>query len=73
MPTCIPAFLQAHWGVISGIGVYVLLTCIRHLPPPGTKITVYEYCYDVTQSLMATPALQALGNRFAPPAPPVVK
>ena len=73
MFSCIPAFLQAHYLAIASVGGYIVLTMVRHLPQPGTKVSLYEYFYGVIQSLLATPVVRSFENKVAPADPPVVK
>ncbi len=74
---CITTFVTQHYVLIGAVvgpwASYIALTLVRHLPPPGTKMTKYEYFYDVLQSLLATPAIQALGSKFGPVNPPAPK
>ena len=72
MPSCIPSFLAAHWGVILSVAGYVVLTMARHLPTPGQKMSAYEYFYGVLQSLLAAPPVKAFEAKYASVDTPVV-
>ena len=70
--SCLPAFLQQHWGVILSVVGYVGLTMARHLPTPGQKMSAYEYFYGVLQSLLAAPPVKAFEAKYASVDTPVV-
>ena len=57
-------FVQAHWFAVGATSAYVLLAFVNNLPKPGTKISGYEYFYNVVQTLLNSPVVQKFEQKF---------
>jgi len=62
-------FAVAHWQAIGILSLYALIAAISTMPPPGHKVSFYEWFYDWTHTLINSPAA-AKFRIPVPPAPP---
>jgi hypothetical protein len=59
------SFLAAHWGTIAVVLAYLALAFVNNMPKPGAQISVYEYFYNVMQTVLNNPVVQRFEQKHS--------